>query len=270
VATQLVSVVPTFNPGAEALDLVQTLATSAPVVVSDDASACTADPVLAAMGAMEGVRVIRNDRNQGIGRGLNQGLLFAREIGAPWLLTVDQDSMVDSHYAPAMVEYANQLIASGVRLAALGAGDVRDASGPLVYPTRSIPHGREQVVVTEEVVQSGTLWSVDALTQIGGFDESLGMDAVDAAACLGLRARGFLVAVDPQRTLKHRIDGAQQVSILGKQVMVTGHSSARRQAIVRNRLRLFPGEFRQSPVHAVRTVRRGLVNYLAVPLRKRT
>jgi hypothetical protein len=30
--------------------------------------------------------------------------------------------------------------------------------------------------------------------------------------------------------------------------------------MIRNRFRLFPGEFRQSPAHALRTVRRVLVN----------
>lgn len=103
---------------------------------------------------------------------------------------------------------------------------VRDANGEIRYPTRY--HG--QVLVTEEVIQSGALWNVSALESIGGFDESLGIDAVDAAACLRLKEQGYLVA------------------------------PARRASMVRNRLRLAPAEFKQSPTHAFRTLRRVGVN----------
>jgi len=46
------------------------------------------------------------------------------------------------------------------------------------------------------------------------------------------------------------------VSVLGRKVMATGHSPERRTTIVRNRLRLAPEEFKQDPVHALRTLRR--------------
>ena len=263
------SVVPTFRPPPESVELIGVLAASSQVLVSDDASPCSSDPTLAAIETISDVTVVRNSRNRGIGRALNHGLAAAASTGAHWLLTVDQDSAVTRTYAPSMVEHADRLLAAGLRIGAVGAGDVRDASGPLVYPTRTVSSSGEHVVVTEEVVQSGTLWSVDALQEFGGFDESLGMDAVDAAACLNLRSRGYLIALDPRQTIAHRIENAQQISLLGRSIIVTGHSPERRRAIVRNRLRLFPREFQQSPVHAVRTVRRGLVNYLAVPFRKR-
>jgi len=47
---------------------------------------------------------------------------------------------------------------------------------------------------------------------------------------------------------------------LGRTVMVTNHSPARRATMVRNRLALAPAEFRQSPKHAFRTLRRVTVN----------
>jgi rhamnosyltransferase len=101
---------------------------------------------------------------------------------------------------------------------------------------------------------------VAALTAIGGFDESLGIDAVDAAACLRLRERGFIVALAPGVRLEHRVGSARQVTLLGRTVLATGHSPQRRTTMVRNRLRLAPAEFRQSPKHAVRTLRRVGVN----------
>jgi len=268
VADDWVSVVPTFNPDTDSLELIHTLAHSAPVLVSDDASVCTADRILAAAEATDGIRVVRHDRNRGIGRALNEGLAFARQVGAAWLLTVDQDSSLDEQYAPEMVEHAKSLVQAGVHLGALGCGNVQDASGKLTYPERMQSYSGQSVPITDEVVQSGTLWSVDALRAAGGFDQTLGMDAVDAAACLVLRERGMIIALHPGVTLQHRIEGAQRVQILGRTVTVTGHSRLRRLAIVRNRLTLFPREWAMSPPHAIRTVRRSLVNYSAFPLRK--
>ena len=264
------SVVPTFRPPPETLQLVRILVQSGPVVVSDDASPCTSDQRLALIRGIPGVSVIRNTRNRGIGRALNHGLALAHQINCPWLLTVDQDSTVDREYALHMVEYADQLVSRGLPIGALGAGLVHDVSGPLKYPCTSLGGDQSGVTITPEVVQSGTLWSVPAMVQMAGFNEGLGMDAIDAAACLGLRSKGLLVAINPTAEIRHQIEGAQQFSIAGRRFMVTGHSPTRRRAIVRNRVRLFPGEFVQSPRHAIRTVRRSLVNYVASPISKRT
>jgi len=267
---EVVSVIPTFQPPPETLELVRILAQSGPVVVSDDASPCTSDHKLALIHEIPSVSVIRNTRNRGIGRALNHGLALAHRINCPWLLTVDQDSTVDREYALHMVEYADQLISRGLPIGALGAGLVQDLSGPLKYPCTSLGGGQSGVTITPEVVQSGTLWSVPAMVELNGFSETLGMDAVDAAACLGLRSKGLLVAINPTAGIWHQIEGAQQFSIAGRRFMVTGHSPTRRRAIVRNRVRLFPREFVQSPLHAVRTVRRSVVNYMASPISRRT
>ena len=112
------------------------------------------------------------------------------------------------------------------------------------------------VPTTQEVIQTGTLWSIAALEAIGGFDESLGIDAVDAAACVRLRASGYSLVLAPDVAIAHQVGTSREVSVLGRKVMATGHSPERRTTIVRNRLRLAPEEFQQDPVHALRTLRR--------------
>jgi rhamnosyltransferase len=219
------------------------------VLVTDDASPCTADPALRDVQSL-GVDVARHRHNRGIARGLNDGLVFAVARGATWLLTVDQDSSLPADYVSAL------LAATTDGVGVIGAEIISDASGDVRYPTtQSDGH-----LTTEEVFQTGSLWSVAALTAIGGFDESLGIDAVDAAACLRLRERGFIVALAPGVRLEHRVGAARQVTLLGRTVLATGHSPERRTTMVRNRLRLAPAEFRQSPKHAVRTLRRVGVN----------
>jgi rhamnosyltransferase len=247
------AVVPSYRPEPDRLvALVRTLLDQGvPVVVSDDASPCTADPALAACAAL-GASVVRHRDRRGIARSLNAGLRAAH--GAQWLLTVDQDSVLPADYVERLAGAAREAVAvlGPHAVGAVGAGVVDDPTGALGYPAREV----SGLPVTEEVLQSGTLWSVPALEAIGGFDESFGIDAVDAAACVRLRARGRRIVLARDVVLVHRVGEGRAVRLLGRTVLASGHSPERRTTIVRNRLRLAPEEFRQSPRHALRTLRR--------------
>lgn len=251
----MVAVIPTYRPDRdELLALVAALRhEDVPTLVADDASPCTSDPVLASL-AHSHVPTVRHSRNAGIARSLNDGLRYASQSGSRWLLTVDQDSTVPDGYIAALLLAASLAEAAlGVgTVGAVAAGTIDDDSGALGYPVT----WRDGIATTEEVIQTGTLWSVDALVALGGFDERLGIDAVDAAACLALRSAGLHVTVAPEVSIGHRIGAGRQVRLLGRDVMVSGHPAERRTTIMRNRLSLFPAEFVQSPVHALRTLRR--------------
>ena len=143
-------------------------------------------------------------------------------------------------------------------IGAIAAGSVDDASGQIAYPATR----HAGLNVTAEVIQTGTLWSVAGLSGIGGFDERLGIDGVDAAACVRLRAQGLHIVLAPGISVGHRVGAGRQVTLLGRTVLSSGHSPQRRTTMVRNRLRLLPEEFAQSPMQALRTMRRLAVNTL--------
>ena len=252
----VVSVIPTFRPGASLLPLAKTLSAHGPLVVSDDASPCSVDPLLRQVRALPDVTVIQHRHNAGIARGLNDGLGAAVERGASWLLTVDQDSLVSDSYLADIAAYANQVLDVPLPVGVVGAGTIRDGAGHIRYPLT--PLG--SLDTTPEVIQTGSLWSVAALTSIGGFDEVLGIDAVDAAACVRLRAAEYVIAVAGNLEVTHRIGSSRSLRLLGRDIMITGHSPERRSTMLRNRLSLFPEEFKQSPRHALRTVRRVAIN----------
>jgi len=257
-------VIPTFTPESTLLDLAAGLSSQCPVLVVDDASPCTSDGLLRQVEALPGVGVIKHSTNAGIGRGLNDGLTVARDAGCAWLLTVDQDTDVPAGYVTALIEAARRLSAGEVPLGALGAGSVTIAGASMRYPGHALDCQGTNVASTEEIVQSGTLWNINAITAFGGFNETFGMDAVDAHACLSLREAGLVVATVADLEINHRIGSAQPVTIKGRNpVFLTGHSPERRTLMVRNRLALFPSEFRQSPRHAFRTLRRVLINQAA-------
>jgi rhamnosyltransferase len=255
-------VVPTYRPHASALTqlLGQLHAYGIPILVSDDASP---GGFPRAVELPDGCQLVRHHENRGIARGLNDGLAHAVALDAEWLLTVDQDTVLPHGYLERLLDQADLAVSAlgSQRIGAIGAGEVADASGPIRYPIM----WQAGLPMTLELIQTGTLWSVEALREIGGFDERLGIDAVDAAACVRLRAAGHAVLVAPAARIEHQIGSARQFRVLGRTVMSTGHSPARRETMVRNRLRLAPEEFRQSPRQAFRTLRRiGVSTLLAV------
>lgn len=254
---RIVAVIPTYRPPERLAQLVRNVRAQVDdVVVYDDASPA-AD--LSALDVVEtlGFAVERGAMNAGIARGLNVGLARAAGVGATWLLTVDQDSDLPDGLVARLAKTAANAAQAGIRVGAVGVEVIADASGDMRFPV-DVEGG---VVTTAEVIQTGTLWSVAALQEVGGFDESFGIDAVDAAACLRLRERGYRIVVAPGTSIGHELgSNARQVQLLGRTVVATGHSPARRETMVRNRLRLAPAEFRQSPMQAFRSLRRLLVN----------
>ena len=222
------------------------------IVVSDDASPATFDRILQECSAP----VYRHHANQGIARSLNVGLRFAEDSGAAWLLTIDQDSRLAEGFVDALLAAARFAAHAGLQVGAIAAETVVVGQTRLEYPQRT----ESGVVTTTEVFQSGTLWHVDALRGIGGFDESLGIDAVDTAACLGLRERGYRIVLAPGVVLEHAFGEGRPVRLLGRTVMATGHSPSRRTTMVRNRLRLLPRELRADPAQALRSSRRLMMN----------
>ena len=169
---------------------------------------------------------------------------------------MDQDSRLPEGFVNALLASARLAGGSGIQVGAIAAETVVVGQTQLAYPQREA----FGVVTTTEVFQSGTLWNVDALRGIGGFDESFGIDAVDAAACLALREQGYRIVLAPGVAFEHAYGDARPVQLLGRTVMATGHSPSRRTTMVRNRLRLLPREWRADRAQAWRSSRRLVVN----------
>lgn len=249
----VVALVPTFRPPESVIPLLTQLQTMVgTTVVSDDASPATFDELLRS----SPVSVIRHRERQGIARSLNIGLATALESDAQWLLTVDQDSDLPAQYVDHLLATAKSAQEAGLLVGVVAAQTVNIPGADLGYPARyEAGH-----LVTAEVFQSGSLWSVAALAEIGGFDESFGIDAVDAAACLRLRERGYRIVLADGTSFHHRYGAGIPIRAFGRTVISTGHSPDRRTGMVHNRLRLLPAEVRQDPAQAWRSLRRLAVN----------
>jgi glycosyltransferase involved in cell wall biosynthesis len=78
------------------------------VAIVDNGSGPDSIEVLKALEREEGVSVTKLVGNRGVGCALNVGIQLARELGYSWVLTMDQDSVIDGSMVRAFQVALNQ------------------------------------------------------------------------------------------------------------------------------------------------------------------
>ncbi|MEZ8547895.1 glycosyltransferase [Vibrio cyclitrophicus] len=117
----------------------------------------------------DSVVVINNPNNVGIARSLNLGVDYADCLGFDFILTLDDDSLLDANYVEKLYDFFSE----NHTCLACGVYD----SGK----NYSVPFKKKQVVIT-----SGSLFKVHDYKMIDGFSEAMFIDYVDFDFCLRL------------------------------------------------------------------------------------
>ena len=84
------------------------------------------------------------------------------------------------------------------------------------------------------IINSMSLWKIDALKEIGDYSTKLFLDHVDTDYCLRAMKKGYLLGINHNIEFLHTIGKRRIYKFLGIQLQATGHSSFRREMIVRN------------------------------------
>ncbi len=244
-----VAVVVTFEPESDVLRHAEALVGQVVrIVVVDNGSGPGAASILDAVSALPSVEVIRNPHNLGIARALNQGAQMALDLGADWLLTLDQDAAP----GPEIVGIAGRTFDAYPRrdlIAVLGSSSTLDASEPTGAANQRRPWGEVSTVIT-----AGSFISLAALHAIGEFRDDLFVDYVDIEFCLRARAMGYRVLSSRAPAMTHRI-GQPTVRWIGRRtVMTTNHSAVRRYYMTRNRFLVWRSYWRTDLRYVARDI----------------
>ena len=81
------------------------------------------------------------------------------------------------------------------------------------------------------VINSMSVWRVEALRRIGPFNEGLAIDHVDTEYCLRARELTLAVYVHGGHEFAHSIGQRRRFRFLGRDMQAGGHSAARRYLI---------------------------------------
>lgn len=240
--TTVCAVVVMYCPGDDALEnIVAMTRECGPVLIVDNGSSPSAT---AAAAALPRVELIALGENRGIAAALNHGIRRARDIGAEWIVTFDQDSRPEPGFLVALLATRDRLLEAAVigpRIEEIAIGGdyrwLRSHRRWRGFFKRVRCDDRDLSDVTM-VVTSGALVSLTAWDQLGGFDESLFIDFVDTDFCLRARAAGYRIAVSAGARLRHQLGRRERREVLGMAFHPTHHSPLRHYYIARNRVHM--------------------------------
>jgi rhamnosyltransferase len=239
--------------------------------VVDNGSGAESLGVLDSLERELGVTVERLGENRGVGHALNRGVQRARQMGCSWLLTMDQDSLVDG----SLIEAFRVAVEEDPR---------RMCLAPRITTSTRKKDGAGGVIAY--AITSGNLVNVSLFDQIGLYDEGFFIDCIDFDFCLRLRRAGHMVHRVPAALMRHQLGYPIEVpaALRGYYAL---HSPLRRYYMYRNYMYMverylfeFPlfivklglaqvflliliGLLDPSPVASYRAVARGIGDYVA-------
>lgn len=244
------AVVSLFNPtGSVLANTAALLSQVDSVVVVDDGSPQDPAGVLADLAA-QGCTVVRLPRNSGIAAALNAGISRALSAGQKpdYVLTMDQDSLLDPGYVDALLSAAAAAGQAGIATAMVAPASVRG------LPVRRGPV-LNGIQLGGEPIQSGLLIPVPVLERLGLFQDTLFIDGVDSEFFLRCEAQGLRTVIAPEAALDHSLGSQSAASVFGKEVSAGGRTLTIRTAadwryyyLFRNRLLLARQYARRFPL----------------------
>jgi rhamnosyltransferase len=99
---------------------------------------------------------------------------------------------------------------------------------------RYLPRDCKGLLPVAFVINSMSVWRMQAMRRLGPHDEGLGVDHVDTDYCIRARRAGLQVYCHGDYSFGHRIGQRQRFSVLGVQMQAGGHGPKRRYMIGRN------------------------------------
>ena len=214
----VLAVVVSFNGGGQTARTVDALRPQVGhVLVVDNASNAESRAILDVLEGDPRVTVDRLEANWGIGHALNRGIRRARELGYSWLLTMDQDSVVDA----GMIAAFQDAIARDASVVCLAPsmeknGVAGEAPGRIAY-----------------AITSGNLVRLDVFDQAGEYDEGFFIDCIDFDFSLRVRRAGHSIWRVQDALMTHQL-GEPGDPPVGIKRYYAKHSPARRYYMYRN------------------------------------
>jgi rhamnosyltransferase len=168
-----------------------------------------------------------NQGNQGIAHALNQGVRLAESLGADWILTMDQDSILPPDYVSIL---ANEIAQHDDSVISIGT--------PFVSHHHTFADTKDGGEV-KLLITSGNLIQIAAIKKAAYFREEFFIDYVDFDLSLRLRKLGYQLIETHKTSFTHHLGEPEKKVLFGKTFSCTNYSPLRFYYMTRNRLVFF-------------------------------
>lgn len=191
--------------------------------IVDNASAVETLNVLNSLENRSNISVTYLSENKGIGFALNSGMQKAIQMGYNWLLTMDQDSVVDHEMIPEFCKAINKDVTLCCLAPSINVFDKENS-----FNSKQNKDGTIDYAIT-----SGNLVRLSVFKTIGKYNEELFIDCVDFDFSLRVREAGFKIHIVPTARLYHELGEEHDVPGIFSW-FYTSHSPLRRYYMYRN------------------------------------
>jgi rhamnosyltransferase len=157
-------------------------------------------------GQTDGLVVLQDGHNKGLGAALNAGLAEALKHGCDAVVLFDQDSSPQPNFIAALLE---GLDAAGPR-AILGPLLVDDAETTTPADVDTVTPAGPRIDDVSCIATSGMCFRVEGLTPHDRFTEEFFLDFVDFDWCWRLREKGWRICRQRSLPMPHRLGLAQR------------------------------------------------------------
>lgn len=259
------AVVVTYGPDRDFGDRLRRIAAQvAHVIVVDNSSVRSVGMSLRQL-TSESVELIENDRNVGVATALNQGLRRAVTLNFPWVLLLDQDSVVDDDMLASLLRVYHEY-PSRDRIGLIGANARSPISGRPRIPWEAT--GSEYLEI-KTTITSGSLVARSAYERAGPFRDDFFIDGVDLEYCLRLRRHGFVVLCSRRPLMTHAGGAAEERILFGRVVLVGNHEPWRYYYMLRNFVLIARHYAGREPVWVIKAVANLLKTFVKICLYER-
>jgi len=251
------AVIVTYHPDDDVISRLRLIQNQLPsLIIIDNASSKKCQSVLDDFSAPPKVRLVKNYENEGIGKALNQAATLAIESGFSWILTLDQDTVVQEDM---FNELASVYKYSGYSSPFIGSNywnALRNKQ--LIECTSQSDHA---FIEQRTIITSGTLMKLELFESVGHFREDYFIDSVDHEYCLRIRASGFSVLMSCKSLMSHSIG---QSGSLTSRFQAFEHPPIRKYYIARNTLVTLKDYFTREPAWSMRQLLRLAVELTSI------
>ncbi len=235
VITGVSAIIVTFNPVIEQLRaVINSLKSQVGLLIIVDNGSKNSEQLLA-IGLQSNIRLILLSENRGIAYAQNKGIHSALAAGFSTILFSDQDSIYPKNYVQDMMTVLYNR--KGIAAVAPTYIDLHKKEKGIITPDDKVNLDikTKNLVTVKQAMSSGTLVPICVLQQVGYMNEDLFIDWVDFEWCWRARSRGYLIIVNTDVEISHKI-GSGAIRFFGKKINC--QSPTRHYYITRNALYL--------------------------------
>jgi rhamnosyltransferase len=192
----LLAIVVSFNCNEGINETVSRLCAHVSQVLIVDNGSVSSSLMLLNKLSFKNLKIIELRENFGIGYALNIGVRHARENGFPWILTMDQDTIIDEAFVNSM------------RICIERFPEVQSLAPVVVL------NDVKKAIMTDAevmcVITSGHVVSTSVFERVGLYNEELFIDCVDFDFCLRLRNCGVKTIRVGSALIRHELGGRHE------------------------------------------------------------